>query len=479
MAMGYDNFGTSFYSLYSPMGRVQSNYSYINPNNPSAGAGDAASNINNINNYYTGFYDPLASQMTKESLLKHVEPHNDYYARPIPAHIKTDNTGTILGAAATGLSALALIAALRKGKAPAAAVRQAATPPTAQTIVLNPPPYASKNAAAYSNRFKNWVNKGFNNPGTSGAATRGATPNPTGSASPTGNSGFSANPTGAAGSTPISGAAPVSPNTAAPQYALPQYTSKMQAALNKQAAAMNLPSSGQVYTTPYIRPALPQYTSKVQNALDKQTAAMNLPSSGQVYTTPYIRPALPQYTSKVQNALDKQTAAMNLPSSGQVYTTPYNRANLPSIDKVITGNNPSSFVKEGVIPERYLHPYIDNTPVYRKALPEPKQPVAALPQYTSKMQTALDKQAVSMNLPSSGKIYEMPAEIADMIKTNRNVFGNVKFNTDALNTMKVNNPSLYSRFVSDFNNIIRQKGAAGVVDLIKNKDYKEIFEILK
>ena len=443
MAMGYDNFGTSFYSLYSPMGRVQSNYSYINPNNPSAGAGDAASNINNINNYYTGFYDPLASQMTKESLLKHVEPHNDYYARPIPAHIKTDNTGTILGAAATGLSALALIAALRKGKAPAAAVRQAATPPTAQTIVLNPPPYASKNAAAYSNRFKNWVNKGFNNPGTSGAATRGATPNPTGSASSTGNSGFSANPTGAAGSTPISGAAPVSPNTAAPQYALPQYTSKMQAALNKQAAAMNLPSSGQVYTTPYIRPALPQYTSKVQNALDKQTAAMNLPSSG------------------------------------QVYTTPYNRVNLPSIDKVITGNNPSSFVKEGVIPERYLHPYIDNTPVYRKALPEPKQPVAALPQYTSKMQTALDKQAASMNLPSSGKIYEMPAEIADMIKTNRNVFGNVKFNTDALNTMKVNNPSLYSRFVSDFNNIIRQKGAAGVVDLIKNKDYKEIFEILK
>ena len=443
MAMGYDNFGTSFYSLYSPMGRVQSNYSYINPNNPSAGAGDAASNINNINNYYTGFYDPLASQMTKESLLKHVEPHNDYYARPIPAHIKTDNTGTILGAAATGLSALALIAALRKGKAPAAAVRQAATPPTAQTIVLNPPPYASKNAAAYSNRFKNWVNKGFNNPGTSGAASRGATPNPTGSASSTGNSGFSANPTGAAGSTPISGAAPVSPNTAASQYALPQYTSKMQAALNKQAAAMNLPSSGQVYTTPYIRPALPQYTSKVQNALDKQTAAMNLPSSG------------------------------------QVYTTPYNRANLPSIDKVITGNNPSSFVKEGVIPERYLHPYIDNTPVYRKALPEPKQPVAALPQYTSKMQTALDKQAASMNLPSSGKIYEMPAEIADMIKTNRNVFGNVKFNTDALNTMKVNNPSLYSRFVSDFNNIIRQKGAAGVVDLIKNKDYKEIFEILK
>lgn len=443
MAMGYDNFGTSFYSLYSPMGRVQSNYSYINPNNPSAGAGDAASNINNINNYYTGFYDPLASQMTKESLLKHVEPHNDYYARPIPAHIKTDNTGTILGAAATGLSALALIAALRKGKAPAAAVRQAATPPTAQTIVLNPPPYASKNAAAYSNRFKNWVNKGFNNPGTSGAATRGATPNPTGSASSTGNSGFSANPTGAAGSTPISGAAPVSPNTAAPQYALPQYTSKMQAALNKQAAAMNLPSSGNVYTTPYVRPALPQYTSKVQNALDKQTAAMNLPSSG------------------------------------QVYTTPYNRVNLPSIDKVITGNNPSSFVKEGVIPERYLHPYIDNTPVYRKALPEPKQPVAALPQYTSKMQTALDKQAASMNLPSSGKIYEMPAEIADMIKTNRNVFGNVKFNTDALNTMKVNNPSLYSRFVSDFNNIIRQKGAAGVVDLIKNKDYKEVFEILK
>ena len=46
---------------------------------------------------------------------------------------------------------------------------------------------------------------------------------------------------------------------------------------------------------------------------------MNMPSSGQVYTTPYVRPALPQHSQKIQAALDKQEAAMNLPSSGKVY----------------------------------------------------------------------------------------------------------------------------------------------------------------
>ena len=99
---------------------------------------------------------------------------------------------------------------------------------------------------------------------------------------------------------------------------------------------------------------------------------------------------------------------MNLPSSGQVYTTPYYDVNLPPMDKLVKGNNASSFVKEGAIPERYLHPYTDPRPVYRKGLPQPKQPVAALPQHTAKVQAALDKQAAAAELPSSGKVYEMP-----------------------------------------------------------------------
>ena len=129
MTLGYDNYGTSFQSLYSPMGIVQSNYSYLNPGagmNGAAGAygaGYPGMKTNISNNFYSGFYDPLANQMTQEALLKHDKDNNDYYARPIAPHIKEDNTGTILGAIATGVSALALLAALRKGKLPKTAPR--------------------------------------------------------------------------------------------------------------------------------------------------------------------------------------------------------------------------------------------------------------------------------------------------------------------------------------------------------------------
>ena len=364
MALGYDNYSTSFQSLYSPVGVVQSNYSYVNPgigniNGTGAGANGNGSNgavypgVNtNIQNYYTGFYDPLANQMTQENLLKHEKENNDYYARPIAPHIKDDNTGTILGTIATALSTLALIGALRKGKAP---VRPGTTPPTGgpgvtrtQTIYLNNPPYASANAPGYRNNFMNWLKNGLNGKSSGGKPT-GSTPtggaSPSGGSAPTGGttppgtsipggnspaptSGITAqpvNPAPASGSGSGASPKPTGSNpTTAPQPqsvrpALPQHTQRVQNALDKQAAAMNLPSSGQVYTTPYVRPALPQHTQRVQNALDKQAAAMNLPSSGQVYTTPYVRPALPQHSQKIQAALDKQEAAMNLPSSGKVY----------------------------------------------------------------------------------------------------------------------------------------------------------------
>ena len=384
MTLGYDNYGTSFQSLYSPMGIVQSNYSYLNPGagmNGAAGAYGASypgMNTNISNNFYSGFYDPLANQMTQEALLKHDKDNNDYYARPIAPHIKEDNTGTILGAIATGVSALALLAALRKGKLPKTAPR------------VNP-------ASSHVNPgggTRNATN--FNTQGTTG--TRTATNPTTGQNPATGaNPSSGINPAGSAptgaGQNPTSGVAQgVSTNfqTGTTTGAAPQ------APASAPSAAPSL--------------ALPPHTQSArwQYALNKQAAAMNLPSSGLVYTTPYSQPALPQYSQRMQAALDKQAAAMNLPSSGQVYTTPYNGVTLPSIDKVITGNNPSSFVKEGSIPERYLHPYIDNRPVYRKALPQPEQPVAALPQYSSKMQAALDKQAAASELPSSGKVYEMP-----------------------------------------------------------------------
>ena len=440
MALGYDNYSTSFQSLYSPMGIVQSNYSYVNPGagmNGAAGGyipgypgypGTNSSNTNISNNYYGGFYDPLANQMTTESLLKHEKDNNDYYARPIPAYIKDDNTGTILGAIATGISALALLAALRKGKPvmkprssagaphapgfnPAGGARSGASAnPTGTAGAAGPKPGATAGTGATTG-----APSGAGTPPNAGARPNPATgANPNSAAQQPSNPALgphNPNPAGQSASSPVgtpnTGAANQTAQAPVPQPALPQYTSRMQAALDKQAAAMNLPSSGQVYTTPYTQPALPQYTSRMQAALDKQAAAMNLPSSGQVYTTPYTQPALPQYTSRMQAALDKQAAAMNLPSSGQVYTTPYYGVNLPPMDKLVKGNNASSFVKEGAIPERYLHPYTDPRPVYRKGLPQPKQPVAALPQHTAKVQAALDKQAAAAELPSSGKVYEM------------------------------------------------------------------------
>ena len=384
MTLGYDNYGTSFQSLYSPMGIVQSNYSYLNPGaglNGAAGAygaGYPGMNTNISNNFYSGFYDPLANQMTQEALLKHDKDNNDYYARPIAPHIKEDNTGTILGAIATGVSALALLAALRKGKLPKTAPR------------VNP-------ASSHVNPgggTRNATN--FNTQGTTG--TRTAT-NPTTGQNP------------ATGANPSSG---INPAGSAPTGAGQNPTSGVAqgASTNFQTGTTTGAAPQAPASAPSAAPslALPPHTQSArwQYALNKQAAAMNLPSSGLVYTTPYSQPALPQYSQRMQAALDKQAAAMNLPSSGQVYTTPYNGVTLPSIDKVITGNNPSSFVKEGSIPERYLHPYIDNRPVYRKALPQPEQPAAALPQYSSKMQAALDKQAAASELPSSGKVYEMP-----------------------------------------------------------------------
>ena len=476
MALGYDNYSTSFQSLYSPMGIVQSNYSYVNPGagmNGAAGGyipgypgypGTNSSNTNISNNYYGGFYDPLANQMTTESLLKHEKDNNDYYARPIPAYIKDDNTGTILGAIATGISALALLAALRKGK-PVMKPRSGAGAPHAP---------------------------GFN---PAGGARSGASANPTGTAGATGPKPGATAGTGAttgapsgAGTPPNAGARPnpatgANPNSAAQQPSNPALGPHNPNPAGQSASSpVGTPNTGaanQTAQAPVPQPALPQYTSRMQAALDKQAAAMNLPSSGQVYTTPYTQPALPQYTSRMQAALDKQAAAMNLPSSGQVYTTPYYGVNLPPMDKLVKGNNASSFVKEGAIPERYLHPYIDPRPVYRKGLPQPKQPVAALPQHTAKVQAALDKQAAAMNLPSSGKIYAMPGEIEAFVKANKNIFGNVQFNADALKIMKQNQPEKYSQFVSDFNNLISSKGSAGVIDLIANNNYKGIFEIIK
>ena len=384
MAMNFDTYSTSFQSLMKPMYNVNANYTMGMGGYPgAAGAGIGAGYMNPA---MMGMYamGPMANvgigQFRADYLLKGEDQLNNYYARPIAVHKKKDELPTILGILGTALGTAALLTALAKGKFKRS---PRPLPPAGTTGGAG----ATGGAGGAGAPTGGLPTGGANAP--TGGIPTGGNPqvagllphkpinpnslpapiynNPTivnsGAAAPI--TGSTAPITGA--TAPITGATtPVTGNGAQSTIAgyLPAHTSRVQNALNKQAAAMNLPSSGNVYTTPIAQPAgyLPAHTSRVQNALNKQAAAMNLPSSGNVYTTPIAQPAgyLPAHTSRVQNALNKQAAAMDLPSSGNVYTTPS------------------------------------------------AQPAGYLPAHTSRVQNALNKQAAAMDLPSSGNVYTTP-----------------------------------------------------------------------
>ena len=227
-------------------------------------------------------------QFKADYLLQGEDQLNNYYARPVPVHKKENETGTILGILGTALGTAALLAALAKGRFKRAPKAPRPTTPSGaanNTVVPGPKPDAPKpptggtqttNNTTTQSPIKGYLENKPINPNSLPAPiyqnptikpkNPGTAPAPTGTTAPTGNT----NPQ--------------------PAGYLPQYTSRMQNALNKQAAAMNLPSSGNVIVTPAasqnVAGYLPQHTSRMQNALNKQAAAMNLPSSGNVITAP-------------------------------------------------------------------------------------------------------------------------------------------------------------------------------------------------
>lgn len=392
-----------------PMYNVNANYTMGMGGYPgAAGAGIGAGYMNPA---MMGMYamGPMANvgigQFRADYLLKGEDQLNNYYARPIAVHKKKDELPTILGILGTALGTAALLVALAKGK-----FKRSPRPL---------PPAGTTGGAGATGAA-----------GGAGAPTGGLPTGglPTGGANaPTGGI-----PTG--GNSQVAGLLPhkpINPNSLpAPIYNNPTI-------VNTGAAAPITGSTAPITgaTTPVtgttapvtgngaqstIAGYLPAHTSRVQNALNKQAAAMNLPSSGNVYTTPSAQPAgyLPAHTSRVQNALNKQAAAMNLPSSGNVYTTPVNISGVPAtVGNSVVVPSPVAHNASGVT---ILNPgHRSNMPVASwkfgaEDVPFEEVKVATKALGGSQVKGALPapayvaKQQAAMNLPSSGNVYTTP-----------------------------------------------------------------------
>ncbi len=389
MSMNFDTYATSFQSLMSPMYNLSTNYNATINNgavaNSGANAGNGTPGAGGYGNYSAyGFMSPMTNigigQFNADHLVKGDDKINNYYARPIATHKTKDELPTILGILGTALGTAALITALCKGRGAEAAkkagtylgktkgnkikytvpprqvsrrhVKGQKTNPTVTTSgvpTTNVAPYATtpkylnpNTPAGPNNQMFSMLNHGLNNPTTiPQPATSNWAPKPVIYKNGT----RKALPYSTRNKENIT-ASLLPPQTAAGATTqikglLPQRTARQQAALAKQEAAMNLPSSGQVWADE-IAPKAQQVVETSQAAatgeyvyapVDKealkqvvfgQQNKFRLPERTVVAETApqttNIKGLLPQRTAKQQAALAKQEAAMNLPSSGQVWT---------------------------------------------------------------------------------------------------------------------------------------------------------------
>ena len=326
MAMNFDTYSTSFQSLMKPMYNVNANYMM-----GAGGFGRAGAGI------YGGYMNPAmmgmsamgpmanigVGQFNANYLLQGEDQMNNYYARPVAAHKKENDTGTILGILGTALGTAALIAAMAKGKfrrVPGNG-RAPITPPPAGGGTTNPPIRPTGSSTVVPSSAAPQAKTAPAPAVTAPAPAQTAAPAPVVTASaPTGTTPA---PTG---TTP----APVKPNLPPLADLLKAQGPSIVLPAASNAATATAPAATQI--AGYL-PA-PAVSQRMQNALNKQAAAMNLPSSGNVITTPLApgqAPAAaqvagylpaPAVSQRMQNALNKQAAAMNLPSSGNVITTP-------------------------------------------------------------------------------------------------------------------------------------------------------------
>lgn len=316
MSMNFDNYSTSFQSLMQPMYNVNANYTGYG-----YGAGIGANGYGA--GYGMGYMSPMMNvgigQFNADYLIKNDDKNNNYYTRPVAAHKKKDETGTMLGILGTALGTIALLAALRKGKAP----RRGVTP----TPAPKPSPITDPSRL---------LGPATNSPaGVTGGIDYIKIP------------GRKLQPTGQAGVKPGTqfpyNPAPVNPmqlssgNVIPPSRQLP-YTPAAGAGattagnvippsrqLSYTPTLSTMPSSGSVATDITIIPGNPRPKIFPQS-VGEYVNCTELPNRSSIVPT-----GVPQVTvnnSKISgflpasngqaNALAKQQAAMNLPSSGQV-----------------------------------------------------------------------------------------------------------------------------------------------------------------
>ena len=299
MVMNFDNYSTSFQSLMGPMYNVQANYSAM-----TGGYGNGYGAGFGMGGYYPGmgagymgmgmggFMTPMngvgIGQFNADYLIKNDDKNNNYYARPVAVHKKHDEVPTMLGILGTALGTAALLLALAKGKKfkwPSRGAR----PQTNNPVNPNPAPGSqSSNIAGYlpapTHKPVNPVNTNPVNPTNPGQGVQ---------------------TTHIAGYLPAPTHKPVNPVNSNP---------------------VNPTNSGQGAQTTHIAGYLPAQTARQAQAIEKQKAAMNLPSSNQSWVVPSntapVAGYLPAQTAKQTQAIEKQQAAMNLSSSNQVLTTP-------------------------------------------------------------------------------------------------------------------------------------------------------------
>ena len=276
--MNFDTYSTSFQSLMKPMYNVNANYMMGAGGFGGAGAGIYGGYMNPA---MMGMYamGPMANigvgQFNANYLLQGEDQMNNYYARPIAAHKKENDTGTILGILGTALGTAALIAAMAKGKfrrVPGNG-RAPITPPPAGGGTTNPPIRPTGSSTVVPSSVAPQAKTAPAPAVTAPAPAQTAAPAPAVAASaPTGTTPA---PTG---TTP----APVKPNLPPLADLLKAQGPSIVLPAASNAATATAPAATQI--AGYL-PA-PAVSQRMQNALNKQAAAMNLPSSGNVITTP-------------------------------------------------------------------------------------------------------------------------------------------------------------------------------------------------
>ena len=314
MSMNFDNYSTSFQSLMQPMYNVNANYSgYGYGNGLGVGGGAADGAGANGYGYGMGYMSPMMNvgigQFNADYLIKNDDKNNNYYTRPVAAHVKKDETGTMLGILGTALGTVALLAALRKGKAPRRGVTPTPTPaPTpAPTPVPTPAPTPVPTPAPKPSPITDpsrLLGPANNSPaGVTGGIDYikipGAKLQPTGQAGVKPGTQFPYNPT------------PVNPTPV--QGLLPAGESSVKGYLPAPEPQVNV--AGGNVVKGYLPAPEPQVNvaggNVVKGYLPAPELQVNVMGGGTV------KGLLPASSRRV-DALAKQQAAMNLPLSGQV-----------------------------------------------------------------------------------------------------------------------------------------------------------------